>query len=90
MCRNCQEIILREAFYSPRDYLNCLSYIGELVDSGAFVLEHADCDLDKVKGEDGCWVDDVIAHVIRCGVCGQAFTCSCDTYHGKGGFYKGR
>ena len=90
MCETCQDIILQKKFYSPRDYLNCLRYLGKLVDSGAFILESATCELDKVKEKNGCWADDIIAHVIRCKACGQAFTCSCDTYHGNGGFRKGR
>ena len=90
MCGACGDIILRKEFYSPRDYLNCLNYIRELVDSGGFVLEPGACDLDKINDENGCWVDDIIAHVIHCKACGQAFTCFCDTYHGGGGFRKGR
>lgn len=93
MCEICKDIdiILRNSFYSPRDYLNCLHYIEELVDSGAFILESGTCALDKVTNErTGCWVDDIITHVICCKACGQAFTCSCDTYHGRGGFRKGR
>lgn len=90
MCKICENVILRKNFYSPRDYLNCLDYLWELIDSGAFELESATCDLDKVKGPDGKWVDDIIGHVIRCKGCGQAFTCSCCTYRGGGSFYKGR
>lgn len=90
MCEGCRDINLRKEFCGPRDYLNCLRYIGKLVDSGAFALESGTCELNRVTDEAGCWVDDIIAHVIRCSTCGQAFTCSCDTYHGRGGFRKGR
>lgn len=89
MCEVCQKVILRKEFRSPQDYLNCLNYLQELIESGDFVLESGTCDLDKVKGPDGCWVDDIIGHVIRCKSCGQAFTCSVCTYRGGGSFYKG-
>ena len=90
MCEVCKNVILRKEFCSPRDYLNWLAYLQELIDSGDFEMESATCDLDKVKGPGGCWVDDIIGHVIRCKTCGQAFTCSVCTYRGGGGFRKGR
>jgi hypothetical protein len=38
MCYNCDDIVLRDSFYSPEDYLNCLKYIQELIDAGHFTL----------------------------------------------------
>ncbi len=90
MCEVCKKVVLREAFRSPKDYLNCLAYLRELVDSGEFTLEPGPYGLDEVKDEEGRWRDDIISHVIRCNACGQAFSCGCDTYHGRGGFRKGR
>ena len=90
MCDNCMNIILRDSFYSPKDYLNCLSYIQELLDVGNFVLVEKSCDLDKVQNEIGGWIDDIIGHVIQCKKWGKHFTCSIDTYHGRGSFRKGR
>lgn len=90
MCEVCKNVILRKQFCSPQDYLNCLAYLQQLIDSGEFELESATCALDEVKGPDGKWVEDIIGHVIRCRTCGQAFTCSCCTYRGGGSFYKGR
>ncbi len=90
MCDNCNDIILRDSFYNPKQYLNCLEYIQELLNTGDFVLVEKSCDLDKVQDEKGCWIDDIIGHVIRCKKCGKHFTCSIDTYHGRGSFRKGR
>ena len=90
MCDNCKNIILRDSFYSPRDYTNCLIYIQELLNTGNYALIEKSCDLDKTKNENGCWTDDIIVHVIQCKKCGKCFSCSIDTYHGRGSFTKGR
>ena len=47
------------------------------------------CPEDKVKTEDG-WADEIMAHIIRCGHCGQIFTCVVNTWRGSGHFKKGR
>lgn len=86
MCGNCDDIILRESFYSPKDYLDCLAYIQELLNTGKFVLVENTCDLDKVKDVNGCWIYDLINHEIKCKKCGKQFTCFMDTYHGIGSF----
>lgn len=90
MCDNCNNIALRNSFYNPKDYLNCLIYIQELLRTSNFVLVEKSCDLDKTQDENGFWIDDVIGHVIQCKRCGKYFTCSIDTYHGRGSFRMGR
>ena len=90
MCSVCDKVELREWFPTPNDYLECLSYIQSLIDSGAFEMESQTCDLDKVMDEDGYFVEDVISHTIRCKHCGQAFSCGIVTYRGSGSFEKGR
>ncbi len=90
MCLVCDNIRLKKRFASPADYMQWLDYIRELLDSGNYEIESQTCDLDKVKDENGCWVDDLIGHTIRCKHCGQAYTCFVDTYHGNGSFRKGR
>lgn len=90
MCDNCNGITLRDFFSSPKDYMNCLTYIQELLDTGNFILIEKSCDLDKTKDENGFWIDDLISHVIQCKNCGKHFTCSIDTYHGRGGFRNGK
>ena len=90
MCNNCDDIVLRDSFYSPEDYLNCLKYIQELIDTGQFTLAEKTCDLDKVKDEKGYWVGDIIEHVIQCRKCRKYYSCSSDTYHGRGSFRKGK
>lgn len=87
MCDNCKNIVLRDSFYSPRDYLNCLDYIQFIVAQGKYEIISHTCALDKVKSANGQWISDTITHVIRCKICGQEFTCFCDTYHGSGGFH---
>jgi len=90
MCNNCDDIVLRDSFYSSEDYLNCLKYIQELIDTRHFTLAEKTCDLDKVKDENIHWVDDIIGHVIQCQKCEKYFSCYSDTYHGRGSFRKGK
>lgn len=86
MCEKCKDIILRKQFYSPRDYLNCIEYIKELLKSGNFKLVYASCNIDKVIDKSGKWNSDIIEHIIRCKKCKTRFVCQADTYHGNGGF----
>ena len=90
MCEICHSISLVDNFKTPKDYLMCLEYIKELVDSGNFIIESQTCLFDKVKNENGIWIDDIISHTIVCRKCGRAYTCFCDTYHGNGRFRGGR
>lgn len=89
MCDRCRDIALKDSFLNPTDYLTCLIYIEGLVTSELFGLVSGTCDLNMVK-KNGVWVDDIIAHVIQCNSCGKFFTCSVDTYHGKGSFREGK
>lgn len=86
MCDFCGTIILRDRFYSPRDYQNCLTYLQKLLDTGGCALVEGSCDLSHTRDEAGHWADDVIVHTIQCTHCGQRFTCCADTYHGTGSF----
>jgi hypothetical protein len=86
MCDNCKDIILRERFYSDRDYLNCLGYIAELIDSGQFTMAEQTYSLDAVKNPNSKWVDDIIIHRIVCNFCCDIFSAFADTYHGNGSF----
>ena len=90
MCENCENIRLVKLFKSPREYRRCVEYIKSLVDGGGFELVEGSCPLDKAEDENGCWADDIICHVIRCGKCGQVFSCRVNTYRGGGSFAKGR
>ncbi len=64
MCEICEKVKTVDFFPTPKAYLDCLKYIQSLVDSGSFQFGSKDCDTDKVKDENGCWIDDVICHVI--------------------------
>lgn len=90
MCDYCNNICLIDHFDTPRDYLKCLEYIKGLVDHGLFIIDSQTCPIDKVENDNGCWSDDIITHIIVCRKCGSAYTCICDTYHGKGEFREGR
>lgn len=88
MCKVCKDVILRESFYSPNDYLACLTYISDLIDSGKYAIIEQTCPIDAVKKADGHWVNDYIKHKIKCINCGELFLVWTDTYHGRGGFTK--
>jgi hypothetical protein len=89
-CDVCFDIILRDEFYGPQDYLNCLDYISELSSGKGFKITYQTCDIKDVKKENDCWVNDIIQHRIKCRKCGRSYTAFCDTYHGSGGFRKGK
>lgn len=89
MCEICEKVKTIDFFPTPKTYLGCLKYIQSLVDSGRFQFVLKDCDTDKVKDENGYWIDDIISHVIKCKNCGQCFTCTVVTYRGSGSFRKG-
>lgn len=86
MCDNCKDIILRNNFYSPRDYFNCLAYIKSLLETGKFTLIEASCPIDYVKNDNGVWYSDIIFHTIQCKKCKKTFNCYCNTYRGSGSF----
>ena len=90
MRKICEKVKTEDFFPTPEAYLDCLKYIQSLIDSKNFVFEMKDCDTDKVKDENGYWIDDVISHVIKCVNCGQYFTCTIITYRGNGNFRKGK
>ncbi|MDE5994455.1 MAG: hypothetical protein K2G60_02965 [Oscillospiraceae bacterium] len=90
MCEICEKVKTMDSFPTPKDYLECLNYIQSLVDSGSFMVESRDCDIDKVKDTNGYWIDDVINHVIKCKNCCQSFSCVAITYRGSGSFKKGK
>ena len=86
MCEVCDEIILRDSFYSPKDYLNCIGYITELINSKKYVIIEQTCPLHDVITPKGFWAGDIIHHKIKCVKCGERFYVDVDTYHGCGGF----
>jgi hypothetical protein len=88
MCEFCSEITLRDNFYSPQDYLNCLDYISELLSKKRFFIVSQTCDIKSVKKENGCWEYDIIEHKIKCQNCGNIFKAHANTYCGGGGFRK--
>lgn len=89
-CENCRDLILRNEFYSPRDWLNCLEYLKTLLERGTYELTEQTCDFDAVRGEDGKWSADLFRWVLRCRTCGQTYICYANTYRGCGGFRRER
>lgn len=86
MCEVCKNVKTVKFFSTPQEYLDCLKYIQDLVNDGDFKFKSKDCDTDKVKDENGCWIADVITHVIECKNRGQQFTCVVVTHRGGGSF----
>lgn len=89
MCDYCFQVKLVENFYSPDDYEKTIVYIKELIEEYGFVLIDGNCKIGKHKDKNGCWIDDIISHTIKCPKCGQNFICIANTYKGGGSFKKG-
>ena len=88
MCNICNDIQLSEYFQNPNEYMDCLCYIQKLIESNNFKIISGTCPINKIKDENGFWVNDIIEHKIRCKKCNQQFLCNVDTYHGGGRFRK--
>ncbi len=86
MCEKCKEIRTIKYFYSPKEYLQCLSYIDELINSGEYMIVSQTCEIERVRDDTGKWQDDIIEHVISCKKCGRIFKCTANTYRGGGSF----
>ena len=91
MCEYCRNIQIWRKFDAPKDYLACIAYIRKLVEQGELELmpEESTCPLEQVKIGDS-WADEIMVHTLRCGHCGQIFTCVVNTWRGSGHFKKGR
>ena len=64
--------------------METLSYLKEMIANDNYEMFASDYPIDAVQDENGCWVDDVIVHMVKCKKCGALIYCYCDTYHGKG------
>ena len=89
MCDYCSKINFVERFSSPKDYEKTIEYIMELVEKEGFIFVEGTCPLGEHR-KDGCFIDDIIYHVIKCPKCEQEFTCIVNTYRGGGSFSKGK
>lgn len=87
MCDYCSHVKDVKIF-TPKEYEQTIEYVKELIEKERFIFVEGVCAVGEHK-ENGCWVADVIYHVIKCPRCGQAFTCSVNTYRGGGSLRKG-
>jgi len=90
MCDYCLQIKLVKCIDTPSTYENIIIYVKDLIEKHGFLLIDGNCELGKHKDKNGCWIDDIIFHTIRCPKCGQIFNISVNTYRGGGSFRKGR
>ena len=85
MCDYCSKINFVERFSSPKHYEKTM----ELIEKEGFIFVEGTCPLGEHR-QGGCFIDDIIYHVIKCPKCEQEFTCVVNTYRGGGSFSKGR
>ena len=85
MCEICENITTYEYIHSPNHYMACLYSVEQLLKSGKFEFV-AGTPVDKVKDEQGKWIDDIICTEIRCIACGDYFLLGVNTYRGGGDF----
>lgn len=74
---------------TPDDLIACIDMIKDLIANGEFERISSNFELEHPKTPEGWWQDDLMYYSIRCRVCGQAYSCVCDTFHGSGRFGKG-
>lgn len=87
LCDICKNIEVKE-FETPKEYFDVLLYLKELTESENYEMFSGDYPIDAVQDENGCWVDDIIFHELKCKKCGAIISCYCDTFHGKGHLIK--
>lgn len=90
MCEYCSTLKLVDFFRTPKDYESTINYIKLLIKEQGFIQVDGNCEIGCHKNEQGCWIDDIIYHVIKCPKCGQIYSCTVNTYRGGGSFKKGR
>ena len=83
LCDICKNVKVGK-FEDPEEYLEILSYLKEMIANDNYEMLASDYPIDAVQDENGCWVDDVISHIVKCKKCGAHIDCYCDTYHGFG------
>ncbi len=81
MCDKCNGFIERVRLNTPREYLDRVRQLIELVNRGSFSLVGADCPLEDLFKEQ--WPGDVLTHEFRCSSCGKLFELFADTFHGS-------
>ena len=89
MCDYCDGLNLTKSILTPREYEKIVKYIKELIEKDGFIFVNGNCEIGEHKKEDGCWIDDIVYHTIKCPKCGQVFTCIINSYRGGGSFEKG-
>jgi hypothetical protein len=83
MCNQCKGFSERFRLSTPREYLDLVRQLEELVATGVFQLLQGTCTLKELL-ERGPWPDDVISHIFECSNCRQKFKLAAETYHGSG------
>jgi len=83
MCNKCKGFAERARFNSPREYLDLVRQLDELISAGTFRLIYGTCTFKEVL-ESQQWPNDVITHIVACSNCDQRFKLSAETYHGSG------
>ena len=80
-CSNYDGFAERLNFASPREYLDTVRQLIELVGQGKFLIVYASCPLKDAFNTP--WPDDCISHDFQCTACGRGFQLFADTYHGR-------
>ena len=79
-CPECCGFSERLNLGTPREYLDIVRQLIEIVQQGTFLLVRADCSLHELPGQ--TWPGDILIHEFECFACGRSFELSADTYHG--------
>jgi hypothetical protein len=66
----------------PREYLDYVHQLIEIVKQGTFTLVQATCPLQEVFT--GKWDWDWVRHDFQCAACKRIYRLSSDNYHGRG------
>lgn len=85
MCEKCDGFAERLNLEFPREYLDIVRQLIDIVKQRTFTLVRADCELEEMFNTP--WPGDIIFHEAQCSNCGRRFTLFADTYHGNASWH---
>jgi hypothetical protein len=83
MCKQCKGFSGRQRLNAPREYLDIVRQLQELVAAGTFAFLDVTCTSQELL-QSKQWPSDSIRQTFACTACGQRFLLSAESYHGSG------
>jgi hypothetical protein len=83
MCKECEAFSERLRLNSPREYLDVVRQVDELLTKGVLRFVRGTSTLKEIR-QNGEWSGDAMTHIFECPNCAQQFRLAAETFHGSG------